>query len=121
MADGSNLSSGDVNRETIPLDVAYQRHHEEITLDVVRMANHHIILGAPWLRKQNPIIDWRTGVLRFRETDNVISSERTHRQRSMVHEKISGRTTAECNAATSKKDDLTRGSDSMDTSKGSAG
>ena len=121
MADGSNLSSGDVNRETIPLDVAYQRHHEEITFDVVRMANHHIILGAPWLRKQNPIIDWKTGVLTFRETDSVISSERTHRQRLMVHEKLSGRTAAECNAATSNKDDLTRGSDSMDTSKRSAG
>ena len=78
MADGSNLSSGDVNRETIPLDIAYQRHHKEITFNVVRMANHHIILGAPWLRKQNPIINWRIGVLRFRETNNVISSKRTH-------------------------------------------
>ena len=78
MADGSNLSLGDVNRETIPLNIAYQRHHKEITFDVVRMANHHIILGAPWLRKQNPIIDWKTGVLRFRETNNVISSEHTH-------------------------------------------
>ena len=80
MADGSNLLLGDVNRETIPLDVAYQRHHEEITFDVVWMANHHIILGAAWLRKQNPIIDWKIGVLIFRETDNVISSERTHQQ-----------------------------------------
>ena len=121
IADGSNLLSGDVNREMIPLDVAYQRHHKEITFDVVRMANHHIILGAPWLRKQNPIIDWKTGVLIFRETDSVISSERTHRQRLMVHEKLSGRTAAECNAATSNKDDLTRGSDSMDMSKRSAG
>ena len=121
MADGSNLLSGDVNRETISLDIAYQRHHKEITFDVVRMANHHIILGAPWLRKQNPIIDWKIGVLTFRETDNVISSEHTHRQRSVVYEETSGRTTAECNTVTSNKDDLIRGSDSMDISKGSAG
>ena len=121
MADGSNLSSGNVNRETIPLDVAYQRHHEEITFDVVRMANHHIILGAPWLRKQNPIINWKTGVLIFRETNNVISSEHTHRQQSMVHKKLSGRTTTECNTITSNKDDLMRGSDSIDISEGLAG
>ena len=47
MADGSNLSSGNINRETIPLDVAIQQHHKEVTFDVVRIANHHIILGAP--------------------------------------------------------------------------
>ena len=57
MVDGSDLSSGNVNRETIPLDVAIQQHHEEITFDVIRMANHYIILGIPWLKKQNPIIN----------------------------------------------------------------
>ena len=39
----------------------------------------------------------------------------------MVHEKLSGRTTTECNTAISNKDDLEKGSDSIDISKGSAG
>ena len=57
MANGSDLSSGNVNRETIPLDIIIQQHHEEITFDIVRVANHYIILGIPWLKKQNLIID----------------------------------------------------------------
>ena len=121
MADGSDLSSGNVNKETIPLDVAIQQHHEEITFDVVRVANHCIILGIPWLKKQNPIIDWKRGVLEFRETGNVTSSVRIHRQRLMVHEKSSGRTTVDCIAIISTQDNLKRGSDSMDTDKRSAG
>ena len=96
MADGSDLSSGNVNRETIPLDIAIQQHHEEITFDIVRVANHYIILGIPWLKKQNLIIDWKRGVLEFRETRNVTSSVRMHRQRLIVHEKSSGRTTMDC-------------------------
>ena len=47
MADGSESLLGDVNRETIPLDVAIQRHHEEMTFNMTRMANHHIVLGIP--------------------------------------------------------------------------
>ena len=57
MADGLDLSSGNINREIIPLDVAIQQHHEEITFNIVRVANHCIILGIPWLKKQNLIID----------------------------------------------------------------
>ena len=118
MANGSNLSSRHINREMIPLDVAIQRHYKKITFDVVRMANYYIILGAPWLKKQNPLINWKTGVLIFGETRSVTSSGRTHRQRSIVHKKLSRRTTTECNTAISNKDNLKRGSNSMDTSKG---
>ena len=57
MADGSDLLSGNVNKETIPLDITIQQYHEEITFDVVRVANYCIILGIPWLKKQNPIIN----------------------------------------------------------------
>ena len=95
MANGSDLLSGNVNRETILLDVTIQQYHKEITFDIVRVANHYIILGIPWLKKQNPIIDWKRGVLEFRETGNVTSSIRIHRQRLIVHEKSSGRTTVD--------------------------
>ena len=54
MADGSSTR---VNRETIPLAVEIKQHHEELTLDVVRTANHDIILGIPWLKRHNPIIN----------------------------------------------------------------
>ena len=51
MVDGSDLSSGNVNREIIPLDITIQQHHEEITFNMVRVANHCIILEIPWLKK----------------------------------------------------------------------
>ena len=46
-----------VSEETVPLQLVTQRHHEDIILDVVEMANHHIVLGMPWLRQHNPTID----------------------------------------------------------------
>lgn len=82
--DGSSLPS--VERETIPLPLAIQRHHEEIVLDVTDMASHDIVLGIPWLRKHNPVIDWRRGVLTFEQCDCVVDILPTHRQRSMVDE-----------------------------------
>ncbi len=47
MADGSELSTGSIGEETTSLHLAIQRHREEISLDVVGMATHHIILGMP--------------------------------------------------------------------------
>ena len=31
--------------EIIPLTMTFQQHHEELTLNVVRMINHDIVLG----------------------------------------------------------------------------
>jgi hypothetical protein len=36
-----------VIEETLPIELVVQSHHEDITLDVVEMANHHIVLGMP--------------------------------------------------------------------------
>ena len=55
VADGSPLPK--VERETIPLLLAIQQHYEEIVLDVIDMASHDIVLGMPWLRKHNLVID----------------------------------------------------------------
>ena len=55
---GANLgnSRGEIDTETRGLPMAIGKHHEEVTFDVVGIANHHIILGIPWLRKHNPTI-----------------------------------------------------------------
>jgi len=47
MADGLELLTGSVSEETTSLYLAIQRHRKEISLDVVRMAAYHIILGMP--------------------------------------------------------------------------
>ena len=55
--DGAPLGAGWVTKETIPLPVAIQKHHEEMVFDVVDMASHDIVLGVPWLKKHNPQIN----------------------------------------------------------------
>ena len=37
------------------------------------MARHDIVLGMPWRRKYNRLIDWRNGVLTFEQCDCVIA------------------------------------------------
>ena len=85
--DGSSLPS--VDSETIPLPMAIQRHHEEITLDVLDTAGHDVVLGMPWLEKHNPVIDWTKGVLRFARCDCVIDINPTRWQRSSVDDRVS--------------------------------
>ena len=43
--DGSRLP--DVDSETIPLPMAIQQHHEEITFNISDMASHDVVLGMP--------------------------------------------------------------------------
>ena len=119
MADGSELSTGSVGEETTSLHLAIQRHREEISLDVVGMATYHIILGMPWLKKYNPVINWKTGVLRFERTGIITSIHPTRRQRTTVDEKLNRRPVEVYITSSSKKDDLKkRGSDLAGTSRG---
>ena len=40
-------------------------HKELATLQVVNLQNHEIILGMPWLKRQNPKIDWEEQKITF--------------------------------------------------------
>ena len=42
--EGSSLPDGD--SETMPLQLAFQEHTEEIVLDVVPIARHDVVLGT---------------------------------------------------------------------------
>ena len=77
IADGSTLSIGRVDEETTSLPVTIQRHHKEITFNIVGMATYHVILGIPWLNKYNSEINWKTGVLKFERSGNVTSIQPT--------------------------------------------
>ena len=75
--------------EIIFLTMTFQQHHEEFTLNIVRMINHDIVLGMLWLKLHNFNIDWETKVLTFERCDCVIDIQLTHRQRSMINEQMS--------------------------------
>lgn len=89
VVDGSPLPSGNgrVELETYPLPVAIHKHHEELTFDIVGMATHDVVLGMPWLKKHNPMINWKKQVLEFERCGCVTSIQPGHRQRSMADER----------------------------------
>jgi len=119
MADGLELSIGSVGEETTSLYLVIQRHYKEISLDVVRIATHHIILGIPWLKKYNPVINWKIRVLRFKRTGIITSIHPTRRQRTTVDEKLNRRPVEVYITSSSNKDDLKReGSNLAGTSRG---
>lgn len=55
-----------VTHEVVLRSLKIQKHHEVITLDVLGTAAHDVILGLPWLRKHNPVIDWKNNKLSLR-------------------------------------------------------
>ena len=77
-----------MDSETIPLPLAIQRHHEEITLDVIDTASHDIVLRMPWSEKHNPVIDWTKGVLGFARCDCVIDIDPIRWQRSPIDDRV---------------------------------
>ena len=60
-----------VEEKTKPLLMTIQRHHEEITFDIMRMATHDIVLGIPWLIKHNLKVDWESRRLTFERCNTV--------------------------------------------------
>jgi len=57
MADGLKLSTGSIDKEITSLPFIIQRHYKEMSFDIIRMATYYIILGMPWLKKYNLVIN----------------------------------------------------------------
>ena len=57
--DEDSLKDNDemIIEEIISLTMTFQQHHEELTLNVVRMINHDIVLRMSWLKMHNFNID----------------------------------------------------------------
>lgn len=68
--DGSAINDGWVKDE-VTVHLSIQSYHENVTFDVIELANYDIILGIPWLRKNNPQIDWRKGELTFKDQQTI--------------------------------------------------
>ena len=86
--DEDSLKNNDemIIEKIILLTMTFQQHHEEFTLNIVRMINHDIVLKMFWLKMHNFNIDWKTKIFIFEKCDCVIDIQFTHRQRSMINE-----------------------------------
>ena len=56
--DGRPIASGAVTH-TCRIDLDLSGVIKTISLDATQLGTYPIILGMPWLRKQNPLVDWR--------------------------------------------------------------
>ena len=59
-----------VCHKTQLMEIVTGHYAERIHLDIVKLATQDIYLGMPWLKKHNPVVNWRTGVLTFRNCTN---------------------------------------------------
>ena len=48
-----------ITQETPPVSLMIDGYHQEIQFDVITSPHYPIILGAPWLKKYNPRVDWK--------------------------------------------------------------
>lgn len=62
--DGSPIQGGAVTHEA-RVRLVIDGHAEDLTLDVANIGDHDVILGLPWLKQNNPVINWRHHQVHF--------------------------------------------------------
>jgi hypothetical protein len=55
--DERTIASSVITHETTPLKLCIDKHTEKIVLNIISTPHHPIILGLPWLKAHNLIID----------------------------------------------------------------
>ncbi|XP_077117015.1 uncharacterized protein LOC143773451 [Ranitomeya variabilis] len=74
--DGSPLISGPVDQETVPLEILLEpNHQEQLSFLLISSPHFPVILGIPWLRSQNSIINWETKEIIFPTMSNSALTE----------------------------------------------
>ncbi|XP_069610855.1 zinc finger protein 729-like [Ranitomeya imitator] len=74
--DGSPLISGPVDQETVPLEILLEpNHQEQLSFLLISSPHFPVILGIPWLRSQNTIINWETKEIIFPTRSNSALTE----------------------------------------------
>jgi hypothetical protein len=80
--DWRTITSGAITHETTPLELCIGKHTEKIVLNIISTPHHPIILGLPWLKAHNPIIDWQSRTLTF--SAQQCTSQEPHAQKKTL-------------------------------------
>ncbi|SGY29992.1 BQ5605_C002g01105 [Microbotryum silenes-dioicae] len=60
--DGRPIQSGNITH-FVHLEVQFNGHTQSLRADVTQLGTYPLVLGMPWLRLHNPIIDWKRNTL----------------------------------------------------------
>ena len=77
--DGTPNKRGTI-RNYVDLNIEIHGQKRKERLLVTGLGKQKIILGFTWLRKTNPIIDWKKGTLEWREQDKEVAEQWSNRQ-----------------------------------------
>ena len=69
-ADGTPSQGGPIDSHCeVIISAPPSSFHDRLHLEVALIGNYDVILGLPWLKKHNPMVDWKAGTLDiFRDT-----------------------------------------------------
>ena len=63
--DRQSLLSGSITHETKPIEIMFKDHSSCIIFNIIKIPSNPVILGLSWLKKHNPLIDWRLWKMTF--------------------------------------------------------
>jgi hypothetical protein len=77
LADDSTIpyGKGMINLETKEVEIEVAGFRESRNIDIMPLGGIDVFIGYDWLRKHNPIIDWRTGQITKRQTHDEIAAK----------------------------------------------
>jgi reverse transcriptase-like protein/integrase-like protein/chromodomain-containing protein/aspartyl protease len=81
-----DYNNGTIDMEIDHLDISIQKHKEKVSFDVMDISEHDLVLGLPWLKESNPLINWRTGQLQWNET--AIPQDQRTRKKVKFHDDL---------------------------------
>jgi hypothetical protein len=116
--DPFEYGGGWIERETDHLRMELQDHKETIHLDIMDLQEYDLILGHPWLRNSNPMINWRTGQLCW--ADDATHHCHSHPEKTNIRNNLATEDghdetdQASCNSATDRTE-RSRNQDGLQT------
>jgi hypothetical protein len=60
---GENLGTLLITTESGTVPMVMLGHVEQLNFDIILMGRYDVVLGIPWLKNHNLVIDWKTGSL----------------------------------------------------------
>jgi hypothetical protein len=55
--DGTLIASGSISHHMSPSELFLDAYRERISLDVISLCDYNVVLGIPWLKQHNLIVN----------------------------------------------------------------